>query len=210
MTSRKLALVLAAGVAALTMSCTTTRLETAWTNPALASQRIVGPVLVVGVARDETVRRLYEDEMTARLAARGVQARPSYALVPGPLDKDGDARLLEAARAAGVKYLLSTAIIATSKEQVVAQEPAALGFGMGGYRRWYGGYWGVTVPLRTEVRSYEVLHAQTALTDVAAERIDWTARTRTAAPTDLERETRAFAGVVLDALAQSGLVAPGK
>jgi hypothetical protein len=61
-------------------------------------------------------------------------------------------------------------------------------------------------PVRTDVRVYSIYIAQTALTDVATDRIDWTARTRTTAPTNVEQETRAFVDVIVDALDKAGLL----
>jgi hypothetical protein len=192
--------------ALLLAACASTTVDGTWTRPEFAGQRIDGPVLVVGVARDETVRRIYEDDMAAKLADRGVKATRSYAVVPGVLGGDGHDRLLQAARAAGARYLLSTAVIGTDIEQAVYQDPW-LTPGFVGYRGWYGAYWGMSWPVRTEVRTYAVYIAQTALTRADADRIEWTARTRTSAPTDIERETRAFVDVILGAMARAGLVA---
>lgn len=194
----------------LLVACATTALDGTWIHPEFAGKRLQGPVLVVGVARDDTVRRIYEDEMVARLGARGVKALRSYQLVPGALRDDSVERLQQAARKAGVTYVLSTAVIGQEREAVVYQDPRVYG-GWGGYRGWYGSYWGMAYPVRTDVRVYSVYIAQTALTDVATDRIDWTARTRTTAPTDVEQETRAFVDVIVDALDKAGLLgAPAK
>jgi hypothetical protein len=172
----------------------------------MAGRRIEGPVLVVGVARDETVRRIYEDHMAAKLAARGVGATRSYELASGALDVDGHERLLKAARDAGARYLLSTAVIGQDVGQMVYQEP---GFAPGfvGYRGWYGAYWGMSWPLYTQVRTYRVYIAQTALVRVDDDSLVWVARTRTTDPTGIDRETRAFVDVILGAMARDGLVA---
>ncbi len=196
-------------LALLAAGCASTTVDGSWTRPEIAGQRIEGPVLVVGVARDETVRRIYEDVMVAGLGARGVKAQQSYSVVPGMLDGDGHERLLQAARSAGAKYLLSTALIGMDIEQVVFQDPWVHPW-VAGYRGWYGAYWGMAWAPRTEVRTFRVFIAQTALTRVDADRVDWTARTRTTAPTNIEAETRAFVDVILDAMAKSGLVAAGK
>lgn len=197
---------IAALLALLLAGCASTTLDGTWARAGVTGQRIEGPVLVVGVARDETVRRLYEDQMAAQLAARGVAARRSYEAVPGALPGDGDERLLAAARSAGARYLLSTALIGQEVEQAVRYEPWPPA-GFVGYRGWYSAYWGWSWPARTEVRTYSVYLAQTALIDVATDRVEWTARTRTVAPADLERETRAFVGVILGALSRDGLLA---
>jgi hypothetical protein len=197
-------------VALLLVACATTTLDGSWIHPEIAGKRLQGPVLVVGIARDDTVRRIYEDEMVARLGAHGVRALRSYELVPGSLRDDSVERLQQAARKAGVTHLLSTAVIGQEREAVAYQDPWMYG-GSYGYRGWYGAYWGMAYPVRTDVRVYSVYIAQTALTDVATDRVDWTARTRTTAPTDVEQETRAFVDVIVDALEKAGLLgAPAK
>jgi hypothetical protein len=193
----------------LLAACATTTVDGTWTRPEIAGQRIDGPVLVVGVARDETVRRIYEDDMVAKLGARGIKAARSYEVVPGALDGEGPDRLLQAARSAGARYLLSTAVIGVDVEQTVYSDPWAYP-GFAGYRGWYGAYWGMAWPAYTQVRTYPVYIAQTALTRADPDRVEWVARTRTSAPGNIETETRAFVDVILGALAKDGLVAAAK
>jgi len=193
----------------LLAACAATTIDATWTRPEFAAQRIDGPVLVVGVARDETVRRIYEDDMAAKLAARGIKAARSYEVVAGVLDIDAHDRLLQAARSTGARYLLSTAVIGQDLEQTVFYEPWPYP-GFIGYHGWYGAYWGMSWPARTEVRTYPVYIAQTALSRADSDRIEWTARTRTTAPSNVEKETRAFVDVILGALAKDGLVAAPK
>ena len=190
-------------------ACAATTVDGTWTQPEMAGQRIEGPVLVVGVARDETVRRIYEDDMVAKLAARGVKAMRSYEVVPGALDGEGPERLLKAARAASARYLLSTAVIGVDVEQTVYTDPWAYP-GFVGYRGWYGAYWGMAWPAYAQVRTYPVYIAQTALTRADPDRVEWVARTRTTAPGNIESETRAFVDVILGAMARDGLLGAAK
>ena len=196
-------------LALLLAACAATTVDGTWTRPGMAGQRIEGLVLVVGVARDETVRRIYEDEMAARLAARGVRAARSYEAVGGALDVEGPDRLLQAARAAGADYLLSTVVIGVDLEQSVYSDPWPYP-GWVGYRGWYGAYWGMAWPAYAQLRTYPVYIAQTALVRVDGDRVEWVARTRTTAPGRIDVETRAFVDVILGALAQDGLVAAAK
>lgn len=186
-------------------SCAATTLEASWTRPEFAGQRVAGPVLVVALARDDTVRRIYEDDMAAKLAARGVPALRSYEAVPGALTKADTERLLAAAQKAGAQYVLSTALIAQETEQVVTQE--SVGYVGGGYGGWYGSQWG---PAYTEVRTYNIYIAQTSLVAVAADRVEWAARTRTTAPSNIDRDTREFVDVILGAMTEAKLVAAAK
>lgn len=169
----------------LLTACSTTSLDGSWTRPEVAGKRLQGPVLVVGVARDDTVRRVYEDEMVARLSARGVEAQRSYELVPEALTKDTVEHLQQAARKAGATHILSTAVIGQERETVVYQDPFVYG-GWGGYPGWYGSYWGMAYRVHPDVRTYTIYIAQTALTEVATDRVDWSARTRTISPTNIE------------------------
>jgi hypothetical protein len=207
---RRIAAMSCAAAAWLALAgCASTRIDSTWVNPAAAGKPIEGPVLVVGVARDDVVRRIFEDDMTTKLAARGVRAIRSYESLREPLDAGAPERLLAAARAAGARQVLSTAVIGQERQQVVTQEPRVM-VGMGGYRGWYGAHWGMSVPLRTEVRTYAVYVAQTSLVTVATDQIEWVARSRTDAPTDIERETRAFVDVVVEAMSRAGLLGAAK
>ena len=187
--------------------CASTTLDGSWMRPEFAGTRIDAPVLVVGMARDETVRRVYEDQMVAKLAVRGVRATQSYASLPS-LASDGHERLAEAARKAGARYLLSTAVIGQDREVVVTQEPIWWG-GAYGYRSWYGYYWGMAYPMRTEARAYTVYLSQTSLTDLKADRIEWVARTRTTESSSIEKDVRDFVDVIVESMVKAGLVAAG-
>jgi hypothetical protein len=193
----------------LLAACAATTVDGTWSHPGTAGQRIEGPVLVVGVAHDETVRRIYEDDMAAKQAARGIGATRSYEVVPGALDGEGPDRLLKAASAAGARYLLSTAVIGVDVEQTAYADPWGYP-GFVGYRGWYGAYWGMAWPGYAQVRTYPVYVAQTALVRVDADRLEWVARTRTTAPGNVGSETRAFVDVILGAMAADGLVAAAK
>lgn len=186
--------------------CASTTLDGSWMSSEFSGKRIDAPVLVVGVARDDTVRRVYEDQMVAKLVARGVRATQSYASEPGSLGTDAPERLAAAARKVGARYLLSTAVIGQSREVVVTQDPMWWG-GAYGYRGWYSYYWGMAYPVRTDVRNYDVYLAQTSLTDLNADRIGWVARTRTTETSNIEGDVRDFVDVIVESMAKAGLIA---
>jgi len=198
----------AAAAVAMLAGCAVTRLEGTWIRPDFKGTRLAGPVMVVGVARDETVRRIYEDAMTAQLEARGVKALRSYEAV-ARLEKDTDAQLQQAAAKAGATHILSTAVIRKDREIVVRPDPF-WDHPWRGFRGWYGWHWGMMHPPRHEVRELIAYIAETSLVDVPTDRVEWTARTRTAAPIDIDTETRALVEVIAGAMEQATLVAPRK
>jgi hypothetical protein len=191
---------------AILAGCASTTLDGSWTSPEFAGKRIDALVLVAGLARDDTMRRVYEDEMVAKLVARGTRATQSHASVPGSLGSDAQERLAAAARKAGARYLLSTAVIGHDREVVVTQDPIWWG-GAYGYRGWHRYYWGMAYPVRTDVRAYNVYLLQTSLTDLNTDRIEWAARTRTTETSNIETEVRALVDVILESMAKAGLVA---
>ena len=203
--ARQIRVIIAIAIIANLAGCASTTLDGSWTSPGFAGKRIDAPVLVVGMARDDTVRRVYEDEMVAKLVALSVKATQSYVSVPGSLGSDAHERLASAARKAGARYLLSTAVIGQDREVVATQEPVWWG-GAYGYRGWYNYYWGMAYPMRTDVRAYTVYVAQTSLTELDSDRIEWVARTRTTETSNVEQEVRTFVEVIVDAMAKAGVV----
>ena len=59
-----------------------TTLEQAWTTPEVASTPPLQKVVTVFFSDSETTRRAGEDRLAAELTAKGVEAMPSYAVIP--------------------------------------------------------------------------------------------------------------------------------
>jgi len=183
--------------------CATTHVEAIWSSPEYAGRAITGKMLVVGVTRDETVRRLYEDAMAAQLRTRGVDAVPSYGIVNARLAGSDGTVLIGAARRIGATRLLSTAVLAHQHVQVVEVEPVpALGWD---YYGWYGYYWPYGY-MRTETYEFERYYASTTLTDVSSEKVYWSARTRSEVPGRIEKAVNDFVSAIVDALSEGGLL----
>lgn len=184
-------------------NCATTRLDTQWSNPEFAGRKMSGKMLVVGVSRDETLRRLYEDELAAQLSARGVATVRSYEVLPGPLVMDGTNAILKAARDAGAATVLSSAVVAREHVERVISEPTPnFGSRFGG---WYMYYWPYAYT-RTEVRAFDRYTVGTSLTDVSSGKIAWSARTQTENVDHAAREVKALARVIMNALNQSNML----
>lgn len=182
--------------------CAATRIEGQWKATDANSFKMAGKVLVVGMTRDETTRRLYEDAMVAELTARGRSSVRSYEAAGGALPAAGGASLTALAQRIGATSMLSSALVAHEQVQRIVTEP--LPDWRWSYMGWYGHYW--PLALRTEVRTYDRYVAATSLTDVASGKIVWTARTVTESPGEAEREVKAFARVIAEALAEAGFM----
>src|SRR2546430_16478375 len=79
--------------------CATPRIVSQWSSPEYAAPRFE-KIMVIGITRQPSIRRSFEDEFVARLKATGVDAVPSYRFIPedGPVE---EARLTEAVKQAG-------------------------------------------------------------------------------------------------------------
>jgi hypothetical protein len=73
----KPSLLLVAIVVPLLAACAATTKQASWTDPERTGQK-VSSVFIIGAARDDLIRRLFEDELARRLAAAGATGMASY------------------------------------------------------------------------------------------------------------------------------------
>jgi hypothetical protein len=195
-----LLLLFAAVTVALLVSCaSTTEINGAWANPEAGKRSSVNNVLVIGINRDATARRIYEDAIVAQLAARGIKARPSYelllelGLVP-PLD------IKSAVRNAGVDAVLVSRTVRVSTEIRVtpghSDGPAVF------YRMWSGAF--STAPNVYTVQNVEV---ETRLFDVKDLALLWSGSSTTHPTSSMQQTISEFATVLIKALAEAKVIA---
>jgi hypothetical protein len=60
---------------------TTTKIVNQWVSPDYGSPRF-RRIMVIGVSKQPSIRRTFEDEFVAKLNAAGVDAVPSYRYIP--------------------------------------------------------------------------------------------------------------------------------
>jgi hypothetical protein len=191
-------------LALLVSGCASTKMDLQWSNPELATRKMEGTVLIVGLTQDEAMRRAYEDDVASRLAARGVKVLRSYEVVPGAFDAESSQALFNAAKSKGATSVLASAVIAHEHiARVSVDEPSTRVPGV--YSGWYNYYWPYLYR-RTEVRIIERYMASTVLTDVATGKIRWTARTHTDATESVASDIKGFVSVVIDGLRKEGFL----
>ena len=192
-------LLLAALTAALLVSCaSTTEINGVWVNPQASNRSPVNKVLVIGINRDDTARRIYEDAVVAQLAARGIKAQPSYelllelGLVP-PLD------IKSVVRNAGVDAVLVSRTVRVSTEIRVTPRhsdgPAVF------YRMWSGAL--STAPKVCMMQNVEV---ETRLFDVKDLTLLWSGSSTTHPRSSMQQTISEFATVLIKALADAKVI----
>lgn len=188
---------LSAAAALLLAACVSTTLRDAWSDPSYT-----GPpfrkLLVLGVSNNISERRIFEDVMSRRLAAAGVEAIPAYRFLADGA-KAAEPALDAAVRASGADGLLMSRVRAidrrTSVTTSMAPGPAFGWYGV--YSAWY--------PV-TDVRQYDIALVETSLFAADGKRVVWSGMTETYEPTSVASDAPGFAGVIVRALQQRGLV----
>ena len=194
-------------VALVISGCATTHVDSQWLSPDFAGRKLTGKLLVVGISRDDTVRRLYEDEMSAQLAVRKIETARSYELIAGPLVSNGPDALMKAGREVNANLILTSVVVSREHVDRVVSEPMPpmLTLTRSNYDSWYGYYWPYAY-VRTEVRSFDRYTVITSLSDAATGKIMWSASTQTDDVDRVDREIKMFATVIIKALSKADLL----
>jgi uncharacterized membrane protein YgcG len=198
-------------IAAVITGCATTEMTAQWKDPAYGSALTGSRVLVLCQARDDTLRRVCEDQWATRLAAHGVAGIRSYSL-PGfpPGGAANPEEMATAGRESGATAVASTQLVLS--DFAVVNPGPQVGFGLGGdsgggYRG--GGFSvggiGLSFPIggATTTRN---LGSSTSLVDLASSAVIWSGSATTSARGDVTSQVGALTEVTIEALKKAGLI----
>jgi len=198
-------LALLGGAALLLSACTSTQFNAQWLNPEAGSRLPVKNILVIGISRDTTARRVYEDTMVAQLAARGVKAQPSYRSLPddGPAAQPAIER---AVRDAGADAVLVSRTISIINE--VRVSPGMVmgppgGFGWGGFYGFYQGMWASAYAIPPSVYTVQNVVVDTRLFDAKDFMVLWSGSSTTTPTSSMQTTIVDFVTSLVTALANA-------
>ena len=192
-------LLFAAVTVALLVSCaSSTEFNGVWVNPEAGKRAPVNNVLVIGINRDSTARRIYEDAIVAQLAARGIKAKASYNLLPelGPAPPPGIGTLF---RNAGVDAVLVSRTMRVSTDIRVTPGHS---YGPAGFYGMWGGAYAVPPNIYT-VQNVEVETRLFAVTDLA---LLWSGSSTTSPTSSMQQTITDFAMLLTKALAEAKVI----
>jgi hypothetical protein len=183
---------------ALTLAaCATTTVKDQWKDPAFRGPPASNAV-VVGIARNETTRRVFEDTFAQQLAAAGIQAEAAYTQVqPG---EDGRVRLSEFVRQSSADIVIATRV--QRVQQKVDVYPSYQPVGYGRFYGWYGTAWAAT----PTVSQYEVVTLETTVWDPKTEKLVWAATTQRVASQDIPKVTTQLAQTLIPRMRADGVL----
>ena len=169
------------------IGCSTSTIIGSWSDPGLTKGSVQN-VLVIGVAKDDMIKRTYEDTMVIRLKEKGVLATPAYPLMKQGEKLERDA-IVAYIQKNNIDSVMVTQMIDKRTETVVT--PAQTSVRTGGYNSYRGGYGGYyphysasynVISTPTTIQNYEVLTIEATLYKVedAQEKPVWSAQSETA------------------------------
>jgi hypothetical protein len=182
-----------------------TKIVNQWVNPDLVSPGF-RKIMVIGVSKQPSIRRTFEDEFVNQLKAAGVEAVPSYNYIPEDGQVD-EGRLQAAVKRAGADAVIITRLVRVEKKTEVSpgfyQPAPAFNYGFyGGYSAAWLGYY---EPPR--VYQYDVYISETSLYDMPKNQLVWSGTAETSDPGDINKEIEGYVATVIDALKSKNLLA---
>jgi hypothetical protein len=181
----------------LATGCASTELVNSWRDPAY--NQTVTSLVVMGVSKQASVRRVFEDEFAAQLRSRGIRAIPSYTLIneDGPL---GEERLRATIESANTDGVIITRLVRVKDVTRTTTGSTTAPYYYGYYSRAWVGYYDPVV------QQYEVVTLETTIFALGRAEPVWSGTTETFAPEDVKKETAGIAKAVMKALEKEGLI----
>ncbi len=176
------------GLALAIAGCASVSVTNQWHDPAYRGPPATNFV-VVGIARNETTRRVFEDTFVAQLRAAGVQAQPAYTQIEA--GENGKVKLTDLVRASGADAVLTTRV--QRVQQKLNVSPGYAYGGYGGFYGWYGGAW-ASAPI---VSQYEVVTLETDVWEPKSGTLIWAATTERVASPDIPTVTTQLAQALI-------------
>jgi hypothetical protein len=203
---------LALGIAiacATGISCATkTEISGVWKSES-STTHPMNQILVIGIAENDTNRRIFEDSFSEALGEQGVDAAPSYRILPDSerLSKES---IQQAIRGRGTQGVLVTQLVQVDEHEKYVPpttyvKPGYYGRGLYGY---YGqGYEVVHQPGYTVHTT--IVRLETHLYDASSAELLWAAHSDTLNPKSVGDGIESVTGKLSKRLAADGFV-PGK
>ncbi|HET6552342.1 MAG TPA: hypothetical protein VFG49_02290 [Dyella sp.] len=176
-------------------ACSTVSVTNQWRDPSWAGPPATN-VVVVGISRSDTMRRVFEDTFAQQLQAAGVQASASYTQIPP--GNDGAVRLRDLVKGTGAQAVLVTRV--QRVQQKVSVTPSGPAYG--GFYGWYGGAWAST----PDINQYEVVTLETSVWDARNEKLIWTVTTENVATNDIPKTSTQLAQTLIPKMKADGIV----
>ncbi len=196
------------GAALLAACATSTQFNAQWVNPQAGNRLPVKSVMVMGISRDTTARRIYEDTMVNQLAARGVKAHASYRVLPddGPAAQPA---IQKAVADAGADAVLVSRTVSVTNE--VRVSPGYVmgppyGFGWGGFYGYYHGMWTSAYAMPPSVYTVQNVVVDSRLFDAKEFTVLWSGSSTTNPTSSMQQTITEFVTTLVTTLTENKVI----
>lgn len=197
------ALVFAATVALLT-ACSSTTLSGSWKDPEFRGP--VQKIYIVGIAKVDLNRRIFEDTFTRELEVLGVRALPSYRDIPTSQEDNQGAIAAQLAKN-GADAILMTRVTDRRTETVTTPGYATTYYGgSGGWGGYYSRGYAETMYTPSTTTEFQIATVESNLYDTKTGKIIWSAQLEIVVENNLEKLFTDFVKTVTKDLKKDGLI----
>jgi hypothetical protein len=196
----------------LITACSSTTVKESWVKPGYADK--VENVYLIGIAKEEDFRRLFEDAFKRQLSGQGIQAIVSHNDLPKNQESNRD-NIIKAMTANGCDSVLLTKMIRKRKEagttgpglQVVQVAPVPL-YVDPWYSDW-GAYYNQSysvIDIQPTTPGTVTLTIESVLYDLKTEERIWSAQLETVKERDIKHMIQDYVEAVTRNLKEKGLI----
>ena len=197
-------------VGTLLAGCSSTTFNGAWKNPDYNGK--VKKVYIVGIANQETHRRIFEDDFNQQLSDHGVTCLSSYKDLPTSKEID-EFKIAQNVSANGADSVLMVHVTGKRTEEVV--NPGRITTYDGGryyerpYYRNYGSYYNQRREVIYEpatITQFNVATVEANLYDTKTKEMIWSAQLETVIDGNIQKLLKDFAKTVIKDMARKGVI----
>jgi hypothetical protein len=204
-------------LALLLAGCSSTTMGVSWKSPEYTGQ--IKKVYIIGIARQELTRRIFEDQFSRQLSPYGVTGISSYRDLQA--DQEANEEMItDKVRANGADSVLMSRVVGKRTEEVV--NPGRIssydngprysgrgGYYPGPYSRSYGNYYSRSREIIYQpatVSEFEVVTIEANLYDAATSELIWSAQLETVVEGNMDKLITDFIEIVTKDLKEKGLI----
>ena len=182
--------------------CASTTITSVWSDEHY-KQTPIQSILVIGVAENMHNRNIFESAVVAELEKNGVKAMAS-AKVLGDQEIKKD-NILSAAEQTKMQVVLVTRLVGT-KEEKIYRPPTYYGVSHSYYNSWGSYYPHMYDYSPGYMETYINVLLETSIFDVKEQQLIWSAASETFAPTDVNKEIKKLAQVLVSKMKKSKII----
>ena len=186
------------------LGCSSTYLLGSWKNPKFIGK--ISKAYIIGLAKNDTARFLFEDEFSKQLAEAGVIGVSSYHDFPGK-DKINKDAVKSSAKSKRADAVIVARVTGERIETVVT--PGHTMYTPSAYSNSYGSYYSHSYQVMhtpSTVDEYEVRTIEANLYDTETEKLIWSAQMETYIDNNLDAIITDFVEQVIKDLDDNGLI----